>query len=77
MIKKVVKILNEIPRVVGIIIYPIILLLIGFMLGHKDIIINVDGFCSFWNHFILAIMILILSILLKNISKDKNNYGRN
>ncbi len=64
--EKIEKLINKSCKLVGNIIYPIVLLLIGFMFGHKDIIIEIEGSCSFWGYFIVAIVILINSIILKH-----------
>jgi len=62
---------DKICRIVGIIIYPIILFLIGFMLGAKDEITLREGPCSYLFWFMIAFLILFQSIILKRIPHNK------
>ena len=72
MIKKIVKILKKFPRIVGIIFYPIILLIIGFMIGAGDRIILMYGKDDFYLHLLISLIILLNTIILKNLPEDKN-----
>lgn len=69
MIKKTANTLQDFME---LIVYPTILLLIGFMIGVSDEIILMYGKDSFYLHLLIALVILISSIILKDLPKDSN-----